>query len=83
MRLWTSILKVPGRFQQIPIEQYMDKAPTAFAKEVREAYAYQAEFGWDGGDPSIVHPKDVSPWFHSCQCNSKTVTLTLAFVSST
>ncbi|MCJ1393922.1 hypothetical protein MMC18_006798 [Xylographa bjoerkii] len=59
MRLWTSVLKVSGRFEQIPIETYMDKAPVNLAKEIQEAYAYQAEFGWDGGDPSIVHPKDL------------------------
>ena len=30
------------------------------AQEISEGHAYQAEFGWDGGDPSVVHPKDVS-----------------------
>lgn len=59
MRLWSSILQVSGKFQQVPADKYVEKLPAALAKELQEAYAYQAEFGWDGGDPSVVHPKDV------------------------
>jgi len=60
MRLWTSILKVPGSFRQVSVEEYLEKCPPLLARELYEAYSYGAEFGWDGGDPSVVHPKDVS-----------------------
>ena len=60
MRLWTSILRVPGSFQQVSMEEYLKDSPPLLARELHDAYAYQGEFGWDGGDPSVVHPKDVS-----------------------
>ncbi|MCJ1250688.1 hypothetical protein MMC30_007916 [Trapelia coarctata] len=59
MRLWTSILKVPGSFRQVPVEEYLEKSPSLLARELHEGYSYQAEFGWDGGDPNVVHPNDL------------------------
>jgi len=56
-------LKVPGSFPKISVEKYLEKSPPMLARELQKAYAYQAEFSWDGGDPSVVHPQDVR-----CNC---------------
>jgi len=45
MRLWTSILKVPGSFRQVSVEEYLEKCPPLLARELYEAYSYGAEFG--------------------------------------
>lgn len=58
--VWGRLLGVKAIFKQIPEHEYLVGVPEDVAREVREGHLYQAEFGWDGGDPSIVHPKDVS-----------------------
>ena len=58
--LWASILGVKASFKEVPREQYLSNMLPELAQEIGEGYAYHAEFGWDGGDPSVVHPKDVS-----------------------
>ena len=60
MKLWCSMLGVRGRFKQIPVSEYVKDLPEHLQKELSESYAYHAEFGWHGGDPDVVHPKQVS-----------------------
>ena len=60
MRLWSSILNVEGVFKQVSEEEFDEKFPEEMRKEVAEASEYAAEFGYAGGDPSVVHPRDVS-----------------------
>ena len=35
---------------------------------MRASAAYQGEFGYDGGDPSVVHVKDVSTFALCSEC---------------
>ena len=61
MTLWAKILKLPGGYyKQLTIDKVDKIAPGGLGREVAEGWAYQGEFGYDGGDPSIVHAKDVS-----------------------
>lgn len=61
MTLWAEILKLSGGYyKQLTIDDFDKIAPGGLGREVAEGWAYQGEFGYDGGDPSIVHPKDVS-----------------------
>ena len=61
MALWAKILKLPGGYyKQITIDQARKMAPGDLGHEVAEGWAYQGEFGYDGGDPSVLHAKDVS-----------------------
>ena len=60
MQIWSSMLGVKAMFEQIPESDYLTELPSNLAREIGEGHAYQAEFGWDGGDPSVVHPKAVS-----------------------
>jgi hypothetical protein len=61
IRVWGQVLNVKVSFKQVPADGYVTNMPEALAQEISEGYAYQGEFGWDGGDPSIKHPRDVRP----------------------
>lgn len=61
MELWVKILKVPGgSYKQLSIEDVDRILPGGMGREVGEGWEYMGEFGYDGGDPTIVHAKDVS-----------------------
>ena len=60
MRIWCKHLGVKGVFKQVSTEEWDKQFPESMRKEVAEASAYAEEFGYDGGDPDVVHPKDVS-----------------------
>ena len=63
MRIWCSKPGVQGAFEQTTPSEYLRDIPDYLAKEISDGHAYHAEFGWDGGDPVVVHPRDVShPW---------------------
>ena len=40
-------------------EDEWGKLPEEIRLDIEEGTAYLAEFGFDGGDPAVVHPKDV------------------------
>lgn len=42
-----------------------DQLPEVLREDIEECAAYITEFGYDGGDPSVVYPKDVSPQYAS------------------
>ncbi len=61
MAVWAKILKLPGgSYKQVTIDVFDKLAPGGLGREIAEGWAYQGEFGYDGGDPSVVHAKDVS-----------------------
>jgi hypothetical protein len=60
VKLWSSITGVPAAFEHSTVA-VMDKlAPGGFGEEMGEMYGYMQDFGYWGGDPDIVHAKDVS-----------------------
>ena len=66
MALWAKTLKVPGGYyKQLTVDEARKIAPGDLGREAAEGWAYQGEFGYDGGDPTIVHAKDVS---RNAQC---------------
>ncbi|KAF2797542.1 NAD(P)-binding protein [Melanomma pulvis-pyrius CBS 109.77] len=58
MKIWGRVLGVKARFEQISPEEYLADWPENLAREVREGHLFHGEFGWDGGDPEVLHPKD-------------------------
>jgi len=66
-QIWGRILNVRAEFKQISPEEYLNDLkgalPDDLAREISEGHQYHGEFGWDGGDPNIKHPKDVRPCF--------------------
>jgi hypothetical protein len=62
LRVWCEVNKVPfGGFDPIPLEVFEKVIPVpGLGKEIGEMLAYIDEFGYDGSDPTVVHPEDVS-----------------------
>ena len=61
MTLWAKILNLPGgSYKQVTIDEVDKIAPGGLGREIGEGWAAQGEFGYDGGDPTVLHPKDVS-----------------------
>ena len=60
MALWGAINHVPTAYAECSIEEFTKQLPAGIGEECAEAAAYTAEFGWDGGEPGILRPKDVS-----------------------
>jgi hypothetical protein len=50
-----------GGLHEITLEQFEKFIPVpGLGKEIGEMMLFEAEFGYDGGDPSVVLPGDVS-----------------------
>lgn len=60
MKIWGEILGVKARFEEISVEEVNRNIPGGFGIELAEMMAYSAEFGYDGRDPSVIYPEDVS-----------------------
>lgn len=60
LRIWGEILGVKTRFEEVPVEEYLVDFPEDLRRELRETGLVHGELGWDGGDPDVIHPEDVS-----------------------
>ena len=68
MESWEEYLKVfckvhnvkYGGYDELSLEDMDKMMPGGLGMELGEMFAYVAEFGYDGGDPSIISAKDVS-----------------------
>lgn len=58
--LWGKIHGVTCRFERVDRKVFDDAIPGGVGEEFAETYEYIAEFGCEGGDPTVVLPKDVS-----------------------
>ncbi|KAL1795435.1 hypothetical protein ACET3X_005659 [Alternaria dauci] len=57
--LWGKIHGVTCRFERLDRKVLEDAIPNGVGEEFAETYEYIAEFGCDGGDLTVVHPKDL------------------------
>ena len=74
LKLWGKVNGVAVRFREISFDE-MVEAAGMLGREGAEAFAYAADFGYEGrDDPTVVHPKDVSHSFYEflrrCRSNS-------------
>ena len=53
-----------GGCQELTVDDMDKMMPGGMGEELGEMFAYAAEFGYDGGDPSVITPKDVSLALH-------------------
>ena len=61
MALWANMLHLPGGvYKQLTIEDVEKFAPGGLGRELGEGWAFQGEYGYTGGDPTVIHAKDVS-----------------------
>jgi hypothetical protein len=59
--VWCEVNSVPfGGFDEIPLEKYEKFLPVpGLGREIGEMMLFIEEFGYCGGDPSVVLPADV------------------------
>ena len=60
MKLWCEINGVKGSFKSMSLDDFDKSFPGGFGREGGESFVFSSDLGYDGGDPTIVHPKDVS-----------------------
>jgi NmrA-like family len=60
LKIWGEVNGVPTRFNQLSAEEFHKTLPESVAKEVQQSLAFNEEFGWDGGEPGVLRPSDVS-----------------------
>lgn len=61
VEIWGRTLGVRSRYVHVGAEDRWADMPDILAIDIEECTLYIAEFGYDGGDPSVIHPKGVSP----------------------
>lgn len=62
---WGSVLGVKTNYVPVDLGKEWGLSPAELKRDIEEAMAYVTEFGFDGGDPSVIHPKDVSESKHA------------------
>ena len=56
--LWGKTLGVKAVFKPLPREAMEQAVPGPLGVELADTFEYQREFGYDGGDPEVLLPKD-------------------------
>ena len=57
---WSQTLGVPSRYEELTVEGMTTALPRGLGKEIAESSIWATEYGWDGGLPDLLMPKDVS-----------------------
>lgn len=60
VKLWSQVTGIPAAFEKTTVEEHVKLAPGGLGEEMAEMYAYAMDFGYDGGDPSIISAEQVS-----------------------
>lgn len=58
--LWGKVHGVTCYFKRVDRKVLEEAIPGGVGEELADMLEYIAEFGYDGSDPTVVHPKDVS-----------------------
>jgi len=60
LKVWCEVNNVPfGGYDEIPLQGFISFMPPGVGRELGEMLAFMDEFGYDGGDPSVVHASDL------------------------
>ncbi|KAK0640028.1 NmrA-like family domain-containing protein 1 [Lasiodiplodia hormozganensis] len=57
--LWSRILGVKATYREVSMADLAKELPEGLERELPEMTLYMEEFGYDGGDPSVIHPTDL------------------------
>lgn len=63
-RVWGKTLGVQARYEQVSMEEYVEGLPDNLKKEVGESILFSSEFGWTGGDPEVLGPRELCSNIH-------------------
>jgi NmrA-like family len=61
VKIWGATLKVQARYEKVSMEEYLNGLPENLSREVGESVSFCSEFGWTGGDPEILNPREIAP----------------------
>lgn len=59
VKLWSKVTGIPATFEKNTVAEHDKLAPGGYGEEIAEMYAYAQDFGYDGGDPSVIYVQDV------------------------
>ncbi|RFU81652.1 nadp-binding [Trichoderma arundinaceum] len=54
VQLWSKVTGVPATFEKTTVSEHAKLAPGGYGEEIAEMLAYSQDFGYDGGDPSVI-----------------------------
>lgn len=60
VKLWSKVTGIPATFEKSTVLEHSKIAPGGYGEEMAEMYAYAQDFGYDGGDPSVITVQQVS-----------------------
>ena len=60
MKIWTETLGVTGSVEEGRMEELTGAMPPPMDEELFDSFSFVREFGWTGGDESVVMPHEVS-----------------------
>ncbi|KFZ03600.1 hypothetical protein V502_10813 [Pseudogymnoascus sp. VKM F-4520 (FW-2644)] len=58
--IWGRVHGVKCRFERLDRKIIENSIPGGIGEELADMFEYISDFGYDGGDPSVVYPKDAS-----------------------
>ena len=58
--IWGRVHGVECRFERLDRKLVEEAVPGGVGAEISDMFEYASDFGYDGGDPSVVHPSSVS-----------------------
>ncbi|KAH9220808.1 hypothetical protein DL95DRAFT_432989 [Leptodontidium sp. 2 PMI_412] len=59
VRIWGKFHGVECHFERLDRKIVEQAVPGGIGEEFADMFEYTSDFGYDGGDPSVVHPKDL------------------------
>lgn len=59
VEVWGRVMGVKTGYKQVSKEEFFEGVPEYMAQEIGDSFDYIEEFGFDGGDPDTVDPKQV------------------------
>lgn len=59
VEVWGRVLGVEAGYRQISKEEMFEGVPAPMAQEIGDGFDYIEEFGFEGGDPDVLDPRQV------------------------
>ncbi|TKA77272.1 hypothetical protein B0A49_00971 [Cryomyces minteri] len=47
------------KYEESTVEEFDTTMPGGMGRDMGEMFLYMGQYGYDGGDPSVVHPEDL------------------------
>ncbi|KAL6691593.1 NAD(P)-binding protein [Trichoderma pleuroticola] len=61
VEIWGRVLDVQTAYQQVPPGEFYRDFPKPLGQELMDTNEYMIEFGYTGGDPEVLYPKELDP----------------------